>query len=185
MLRQNSGEFFLPADEPRLIHLFLRRGHFVYQLAFHLVGQLRQHVFFKPAQDEGRDVPPQVGRRPIVFVAHNGNLVAGAKLRVRRKIARHKEIKDRPQLGQRILDGRAGQGEVAAGMKALYRFGVLCRGIFDMLRFVEEAIAKRPRFVIGDVALQQIIRRHHDVLLHGRRQSRTAFLLTPGNSQSP
>src|SRR5437588_369307 len=74
------------------------------------------------------------------------------------------EIEDRPKIAQTVLDGGAGEGKPHACLELLHRLGLLGRGIFDGLRFVEHDE------IPGDVgdpgkAQQRAVTRDHNVHL--------------------
>ncbi len=142
MRRELGGEILLRAQEPGLIYLLLFRRHIRDHLALDLVRQLLEDVLLHAPQDERHDMIAQVVHGPLILIAHDRRLIALLEFLMAQEVARHQEIEYRPELGQRILDRRTGQGEIAARLYTLDGPGVLRRRVLDMLGLIEDAVAE-------------------------------------------
>ena len=94
----------------------------------------------------------EVFHRALVFFLDDRHFIARLEAVVIQEIARHEEIEDRPELRQRVLDGRAGQRKVIASLELLDGMRRFRRGIFDVLCLIEEHIAEFALRVKVDVA---------------------------------
>ena len=180
-----GGEFLLRLHEPCVVDLPLLVGHLVRHLALDLVGQFFEHVLLEAAQDERRDVAQEVGARVRIFGAYDGRFELRLEVLAALEVAGHEEVEDRPEFGQAVLDRRARESEGGIRPELFYRLCRLRRGVFDLLRLVEEDMAEMLLFVEVDVAAQHVVRRDDDVgVLESGRKSRLAFRFCAGDDGS-
>ena len=81
--------------------------------------------------------------RLLVRVLHNRRFKPLAEALVGVQIPRHQEIEDRPELAQPVFNRRAGQREAMRRVERLDGLRRLRRGVFDVLRLVEQHMRQR------------------------------------------
>src|SRR5512145_649683 len=81
----------------------------------------------------------------------------GLKVGLRAEVARVEELENAPQLGQPILDGRAGEDDALACAQAPRRLGLARIGVFDVLGLVQNDMAPFDSCEIRFIAMQQRI----------------------------
>ena len=75
------------------------------------------------------------------------------------------EIHDAPQIEQAVLQRRAGERQAVLGLQLLHRLRDLRAGVLDELRLVENHRAERELLQLLQVAPQQRVVGHDDVVL--------------------
>ncbi len=101
----------------------------------------------------------------LVSVAFAARLVCFVEMFLRAEITGLDEIHDAPQIEQAIFQRRAGEREALIGFQLLHRLRDLRRRVLDELRFVENDRAEGKLLQRFQVAPQQRVIRHDDVVL--------------------
>ena len=91
-----------------------------------------------PPQDKGPEPLAQPLQGSRILLLGNGNFIALTKFRSRPEITRHQEIKNRPQITQRIFQWRTGQHEPVLGTERFDRLGILAEPVLDVLGFIQD-----------------------------------------------
>ena len=102
-----------------------------------LVGQIGDDrpVCLHAPQDVGRH---QLAQRAVgIVLALREGFGVALELLGRAEQARIEKIEDRPQIAEMIFDRRAGERDSGARFQSFRRAGLLCAGVLDRLRLVE------------------------------------------------
>ena len=102
----------------------LPRRHLAGHHGFNFLRQIVQHVLLHAPQNERRDHQMQVLARLLVRILHNRRFKPFAEALISMQIARHQEIKNRPEFAESIFNRRARERKA---MRRLQRFDRLGR----------------------------------------------------------
>ena len=136
------------------------------------VGQVAGDLFFDAAQEEGVEFFAQeaLGVFRGLAALGDGHLVADLEILVGAEVAWHQEVHDGPEIGNAVLDGRAGEDEAGVGHQALDGLGVLRALVFDGLRLVEHRHGITAIGMEGDVAPDERVAGDDEVVIRHLRE---------------
>ena len=148
--------------EDRRVERRLLAGELAELIGLDLLGEILRDLGLRAAEDERVDRGAEA-LGGLLIARVDGTRVTLLELVERAEQAGADEVEDRPDLGEAILDRRAGEREAALGLEAL---GGARRGaerVLDVLRLVEDRVAE---IELGEellVATEQRVARDHDV----------------------
>ena len=143
---------------------FLVGGQFDLHDLLDLGGKLGEDLGFRAAEHPGPHATEKAGPGSGALAGEDGFLVAVLEISARSEVAGQEEFEEGPEVAHGIFERGAGENEARTGLHRVGGFGVLAFGIFDVLGLVEDDRGEREVLVMRDVAAEQGVARHDEVV---------------------
>ena len=132
-----------------------------------------------PSENKGSDHSAKPLHPVLVHVLYDRRLKFPEESAVVVKEGRHDVIENAPQLAEAVLDRRACQREPRLRFDELYTLRRFRPLVLDILRLIDDLVVEAAVLVFSDVALNEVVGCHQNIVLIIVRDHLSALVLSP------